>query len=292
MRTALKLMVLVVAAMLVVTVLARPASAYYDLGTRKKARVSKPGDEQLRRLAEENERLKSELEAAKERTRKARKDLRELRRKLGYLRNTLALREKLYSSKPEKRDETRHARKSSPKANSRGDLETLVSPVCTPVECEPEPVSKPEETTSETEHPCILSRLLQNERVRRVKNLIEEMVMRHFPPQTQSCTPQPDVKDAAPKAQKPASEEGLKPLRERISALKNRLKSATRTAPAGEKVESPKATSDKSSAPRVPEKLRDKLLEGLRDKFRTELDKKLKEMKREVRTKKRRSAWF
>ena len=305
MRTALRMLVLVLAGTLVVTSLTQPAGAHYDPAVKKRVKLAGPSEAKVRQLSAENTRLKKALEAAKVRTREAREELSELQRKLANLRNAVLLREKLNDVVHKKREQSRHVSKTPEEPAPVKTPDRHECPEGTPNECAAEgsdaqekPVCEPNSSNEVSqEHPGVLRRILRSESIKRVRKMIEGMVLRHFPGRPLSFTTQD--KDTPGEAKKPAPREsGMKlvPLRERIDALKSRLRSATSSVPVSKKVESPKQRSKWLSAPRVPKKLRNELLKELREKFRGELGRKLEEMKREMRsgtrTKTRPSAWF
>lgn len=291
MRTALKLLVPLFAAALVIAALTQPASAYYPPDGKKRVQATRPVETKLKQLAAENERLRKELEAAKERTRRASRELDELREKLGHLRNAVVLRNKLHAKTQSRREQPRPVQKPPEKPEVRKDEVVPVSHTSTESERAP---------LASMGRSGVLERFLGIERVKRVRRLIEEMVQRHYPPRPQSFTPQPKSEGAPVEAKKtpsPKGGQGLELLRDRIKALKSRLKSTIKSTPAPKKVKSPRKGLKRPSAPRVPKKLKDELLEELREGFRKELGRKLKELKREVgrnRTpaKPRPSAWF
>jgi hypothetical protein len=302
MRTALKLMVLVFAAALVVTAMTQPAGAYYDPGANRKVREQTHNEMKLRQLVEENMRLARALEDARERTRRAKEELEELRRKLSNLRNAVVLREKLGGEVAEKQQKQEAA---APEPEPRVESPVYVSPESAANDCagdsqaetqrEPESVESPE---ASGEKPGVVERFLKSEHVRRMRRFIEEMVLRHCPAEPQSCTPEREVEDAPVEAEKPVFKnvsDGLAKVRERIGDMKSRLESAAKRALASKK-ETCEKPSSRPSAPQVPKKLRNELLEELREKFRRELKTRLMELKRETRkrvpVKERPRAWF
>ena len=291
MRTALKLLVPLFAATLLVTALTQPASASYPPEGKKGVQVVTPMEMKLRQLAAENTRLKKAIEAAKERTCKARKDLNELREKLGHLRNAVMLREKLHAEVQKQRKKTRHFQK----APEKPEKSIEVSYPSTSARTESKNAVQVSEKRSGT-----LERLLGNERVKMLRSLIEEMVLRHYSSRPQSFMPQPKTISAPVEAKEttsPKDEHGLEPLRKRIEVMKSRLENATKNKPVQNEVKSPEKGVTRPSAPQVPKKLKNELLEELREGFRKELGKRLKELKHEVKrnrapVKARPSAWF
>ena len=291
MHSALKLLVPLFAATLLVTALTQPASASYPPEGKKRVQAVTPMEMKLRQLAADNVRLKKALEAAKERTRKAREDLNELREKLGHLRNAVMLREKLHAEVQNRREKTRHVQEPPVKP----EVSEKVSKPSTPVRTESKNAVQVSEKRS-----GMLERVLGSERVKLLRRLIEGMVHRHYPSQPQSFTPQPKTISAPVEAEEttsPEDEHGLEPLRKRIEAIQSRLKSAKTSKPVQKEVKSPEKGVTRPSAPQVPKKLKNELLEELREGFRRELGKRLKELKHEVKrnrapVKARPSAWF
>jgi hypothetical protein len=263
MHKALKTLVLLFAAALVVTALTQPASAHYDEWAPKTAGKAKDTGVNLKQLALE------------------------LRRKLGLLREALLMREKL-------------------------DRDRISRPACAGNKCEMQRPEVPEMSTEgQVKKPGVMKTLLHNEYVKYLRRKVKEIVFAHIRPRPQAVTVQQE-REVAPVTEKNRATQGNTPeaksLQKRIDALrvrlkstlesnlKSRLESAAKSAPAPKKVETQPQRREKPSAPQVQTKLRNELLRQLREKFQRELDKKTRELKREVEskghTRKRRSAWF
>ena len=249
MRTALKLLVPLFAATLLVTALTQPASASYPPEGKKRVQAVTPMEMKLRQLAAENERLKKTLEAAKERTRRAREELDELRKKLGDLRNAVMLREKLHSEVRNRRKETRHFQECPEKPDKIEEVNS------TPTSARTE---RNDAVQVSEKRSGMLGRVLGDKRVRMLRQLIEGMVQRYYPSRLQPKTVSAPVE--AKETPSPKDEHGLEPLRKRIEAMKSRLASA-RSRPVKEEVESPEKGESKPSAPQIPKKLKSELLE-------------------------------
>ena len=287
MHMALKPLMLLFAVALLVLALTQPASAHFNPCAPRAPQKPDAEGVNLQKLAVENARIRLELKAARERTRRVRKELDELRRKFSLLRGAVCLRDKLENERP-----------ACPScAGNRRDRQL--------------PEVRDKRSDGQAKQPGVVKRLLHNEYVKYLRRKIEEVVLSHIRPRPQAITAQHECESPPPTEKNNATHESTpdaKPLRERIDTLRKRLKStlekhlkrrlesAALSAPAPKKVQTQPQRGEKPSAPQVQKELRNELLRQLRNKFRTELDKKLKELKRDVTSKghekKQRSKWF
>ena len=289
MRMALKTLVLLFVVALALTVLGQPAGAHYDLWANERAAVAKQYEAKMKQLAAENAELKKELEESRKHARAAEKQLDEYKLKLQHLRNAIALRNKRHDRLSEKKEAV-----CTKSVDNVPTVESAaVSEVPTTLALKPAPVQAGSaETAGKPDTSGTVGRFRTFERARRtVQNLLLALCC----PPWISAAARTESGETDREAVKPVAEKiipGLESLRRRIKELGTRLKGAVEKRPVPQKVKSEKHF----PAPQAPRGLREKLLEGLREAFRSELQKRLDALRRHLEgrfeTEKRRGTWF
>jgi hypothetical protein len=286
---ALKTLVLLFVVALALTVLGQPAGAHYDPWAKERAAIAKQYEAKMKQLAAENAELKKELEESRRHARATEKQLDEYKLRLQHLRNAIALRNKRHDRLSEKKEAvcTKSA-KSVPAVES-----AAVSDVPTTLAQKPAPVQAGStETAGKPDTSSTVGRFRTFDRARRA---VQRLLLAMCCPPWVSAAARSDSGNADREITKPVAEKiipGLESLRRRIKELGTRLKGAVEKRPVPQKVESKKHF----PAPQAPRGLREKLLEGLREAFRSELRKRLDALRRHlegrIETGTRRSSWF
>jgi hypothetical protein len=314
MSTAKRMLVLLFTAALVVMALTQPAAAYCDSRERGLAATAESAESKLRKLAAENEALRKELDESKDVTCKMQEQVEELRMELVRMRNVTALRDKRTGMARNAGESTRSAgelrlelvrmRNAMALRDKREDMNRRALEHACPAPEEPEGVVEevacdalsavvapemaampPEPVEAQTTQDSAvrvnaLECILQSEQCARLRTWF---------------TPRPRNTGTPTEARKRVSSDDcatLENLHERISTLKGRLQSAMNE-PAPETGESEAGRLERSSAPQVPQRVREEILEELREQFRQELQRRLRELRSELRgSDERRSAWF
>ena len=292
------LLVLIFAAAIMVTSLAQPACAYYDSQEKEESRIAEEKKLNLRNLVEENERLKGELKAVKKETLKAQDELDELKYRLLQLKNAVMLRKKLQTELAKRTRENTVSLDKSTKPQSEEHAVEVAA--CRNTETEEiEVVHESVSPESPQRLPGIVDRILCRDGLNCVVKLVEQIVLRYYPANTNTLTKldsDSDSKVEIMKPELPDVNQDLEPLRSRMKTLKSRIKSALDAKDMSRETTSEKDAPCRSSKPDVPKKLRNKILKQLRKNFNEELSRKMKELKQEMQNdsceKKRRSVWF
>jgi len=299
------LLVLMFAAAILVTAMAQPASAYYNPQEKEESRKAEENKLGLKKLVEENERLRTSLDAVREKTCRVQKELDEMKYRLLQLRNAVMLRNKLKAAlasrgvknnvctdkqtelQPEEQvlEVVAHHGDNGATANHGAEAKTVVD----------------EDKSPETPErlPGIVNRFLHSGQVKRVKDFVEQIVMRYYPSTPNAFGTLSRGVDSHVEPVKPELNEtsqDLEPLRSRMNALKSRLKSALDAKCMSRKNISKTNAPERSSEIQVPKKLRERILKQLRSNFNEELNRKMRELKRDMQNSRRvamrRSAWF
>jgi outer membrane murein-binding lipoprotein Lpp len=279
MRMALKTLVLLFVVALALTVLGQPASAHYDPWAKQRAAIAGQYEAKVRELAAQNARLKEQLEASREQTQAARKQVDELKLRLQCARNAIVLRDKRHDRLSQKKE-----------AVCTESVDSKTSVECTTVMDVPTTLALKPANAPGASNTAACFRVFD-----RVRSAVGELLFGLCRPPWISAAVKNESGEASRETAEPVVEKvlpGLESLRRRIKDLGTRLKSAVEKRPVPQKVMSEKP----SPAPQAPLGLREKLLEGLREAFRSELQKRLDALRRQLEgrteTEKRRSTWF
>lgn len=269
MRTALRPLMLLLAAAFGMVLTAGQAGAYYELPQNR--RVSEPTEQEakLRQLAAENEHLRNELQAERERSCKVREKLDELRMQLVQLRGALQVCQKVTRQKAEM-------------ARKPDKPEVAASPQASKAPVKPK-----------KEKPGLLVWFLQNNARGRLRRLFENIFgVLGERPRLGSTGPSSKVNRPAPSTEGERGET----FRKYVKAIKSRLKKALEEKPAAVNVRPQSAPSKKAPAPQIPQELKDEMRGKLREKLYKHLKERVDELRRPApaRTRKKvcRSAWF
>jgi len=289
MRKVLKSLVLLFVVALALTVLGQPAGAHYDPWAKQRAAIARQYEAKMKQLAVENAQLKKELEKTRRQNQIVEKKLDEFKLRLQHLRNAIALRDKRHDRLSEKKENVYTENVDNmPTVKS-----TVVTNIPTTLAHKPAPVSADSVETAET--PDTSSNVARFRTFDAARRAVKNLLLALCCPSWLSMAARSESSETNREITKPVAEKivpGLDSLRRRIKELGTRLKGIVEKRPVPQKVKSEKY----SPAPQAPRGLRDKLLEELREAFRSELQKRLEALRRNlegrIETGKPKSTWF
>ncbi len=289
MRTVLRRLVLLFVVAFALTVLGQPAGAHYDPWAKERAAIARQYEAKMKQLASENAELKNELEESHRHAQEVEKQLDEYKLRLQHLHNAIALRNKRHDRLAEKKEAVcTKSVESMPTVESTAvvNVPTTLAQKLAPVQA----VSV--ETAAKPDNSSAFGRFRTFDHARKA---VRSLLLSLCCPPWMSAAASHESGETCREIAKPVTEKpvpNLESLRRRVRELGTRLKGAVEKRPVPQKVKSEKH----SPAPQAPRGLREKLLEELREAFRSELQKRLEALRRHLEgrftTQKHRSTWF